>query len=736
MTRTTLSIALAVAFAAAFAASASAAPDPLAKYFPQKEAEQRRKLIAPAAEGQLVLRPTFVSCGVCYGSREARDGLSLEWRPRGGEWRVALQPPRFDETGDYRGSLMGLAEDMEYEVRIRVGGETLASDSFRTWSSEVPVARTVMIDPADATFPLRISDKGSADGWIRYTSVPGAVLTNTVPGTAMIDVAGASHVLLEGLTIVGGPVRHAISISNSSAVRISNCDISGWGRVGTVRYDQLGRIYEPGAPTSKNAGINFDGAVYVGRGSSETVVERCWIHDPRGRANSWRYSHPEGPEAVMMARPDHSTVIRWCDFIGSDHHRWNDAVEGDGNFNENGGFNRDADVYGNFMVFCNDDCIELDGGQQNVRCFGNRFEAALCGVSIQGGMATPSYLHHNVFSGMGDEFGEAGQTIKTSSFDLHGTAPWCWIATNLFWGTGTGLALHGSDNTARYNVVGNSFCKRQGVWAIAEGATVVVADNVQDDETSEAELPTTCPWRPVGFLLDRARFSGITVLDDRSCPAQVEFTATSTGDTDVRFAVKKNHGLDWFDVSPAEGTIPAGGKVGFTVAFHPEKMKNRRHWRGAFLVRTPEGLSRPVSLYAERTDWVPPFRCERPGKVAVYADVPEGGIRIAPGDEARTFAFEVPKAGRYYFMVRARGTHGSTYFAGVDGGELSSAILQGNPDYPTWSCAAPGSGLWGGRIGFSDLQSGHHTLTVKARNLAFEIEGAVLTDDPGAFEPR
>ena len=50
-------------------------------------------------------------------------------------------------------------------------------------------------------------------------------------------------------------------------------------------------------------------------------------------------------------------------------YRWNDAIEGGGNFHVDGGFNRDADIYGNLMCFANDDAVEIDGGQTNVRVF-------------------------------------------------------------------------------------------------------------------------------------------------------------------------------------------------------------------------------------------------------------------------------------------------------------------------------------------------------------------------------
>ena len=161
-----------------------------------------------------------------------------------------------------------------------------------------------------------------------------------------------------------------------------------------MRFDLKGK------PAIGDNVINFDGAIKIHKGSSCVVVERCYVHDPAGRTNSWRYSHPSGAEALVMYKPDHSTVVRYNDFVGGDDiHRFNDAIESLGNFDKDGGFHRDADINGNFMIFCNDDCMEMDGGQRNVRCFGNRFESSLVGVSIQGCMQSPSFLYDNVFSG-------------------------------------------------------------------------------------------------------------------------------------------------------------------------------------------------------------------------------------------------------------------------------------------------------------------------------------------------
>ena len=113
---------------------------------------ERVPIIAPVAPGVLRARPTFNSCGVCFGSVQAVEGLALEYQTKGDrQWKVCREFPHFDESGDYRGSLMYLREDTAYVCRIVVKGKEIARTSFRTWASDVPIARTVVIDPAKVT---------------------------------------------------------------------------------------------------------------------------------------------------------------------------------------------------------------------------------------------------------------------------------------------------------------------------------------------------------------------------------------------------------------------------------------------------------------------------------------------------------------------------------------------------------------------------------------------------------
>ena len=807
---------------AACAALSVLAETPQAISLSRTPPEKRIALINPAKDGELVVHPTFCSASVCFGAAKPIEGLQLLYREKKGdegEWKKALTPPYFTATKDYRGSIVNLKEDTEYEIQVKVkfkgeGEErnttvhltpSPSSQTFRTWKTEVPVAKTVYLTQEDVKTPCLIDAKGSPEGWIRYTTKPGVVLKGAFD--IVLNVKGAAYVLIDDLCIAGGGgwEHSPISISDSQAVRVRNCEFSGWGQIGDPRYDAQGRLHLLGQP-ARGYGINFDGAIWIGRGAKETVVERCYFHDPRGRANSWFYSHPAGPEAVLMDHTGYSTVIRYNDMIGSDIHRWNDAVESVGNFEEDGGFNRDADVYGNFMIFCNDDNIELDGGMQNVRCFRNRFEQALCGVSIQGCMTSPVYVWGNLFCNMGEEHTLVGKTLKTGG-GPHGDEARAYVFNNTFagcegrnyWNDELGYTMM---RVLRSDLRNNIMTRSERITDFCESPySTCAANSVENpelggekgiekrtvafrDEDAADYVPVkpergvaidnftgpnpvrgalapgeTLPLRPLGFTLSVGAIKGIKVEKRRGEGEGVKvksrrFTAASTSNRDIPFVIRQNEVFDWFEVSPAKGVIPAGGEVAFTVTVRPEKMNDRHYYRGAFIVRTPEGLSRPVSIYAE-TDFVPPFKPEKPGEIAVYADafkpVNELAKPLLVLDHARAkdgrfvcigsryrdaveYAFDVPKDGRYYFLMHGIAPEWTRLEVSVDGAPEKVSLLQTRM-YPTWAQLTPGR-EFGNMTLHHDLKAGRHTVRVRAATCHYAFDGIVVTDSPGSFEPR
>jgi len=672
-----------------------------------------RKYLKAGAFAEIVTRPTFNNCSVKL-EPDFPDAV-LEYRKAKGKWSTAP---------DFKGSLMGLDEDTRYEVRYMLDGEVISTAAFRTWASEVKVAKVVEIDPDKYEAPLVIADKGTPDAWVRYTVKGGTLVNPTDKETIIFD--GAQYVLLDDMTIRGAHgCTRSILVKDGKAVRIRNCDIAGWGREGVQNFQYL--PYERrfgagnGSYVDKNgAPINLDPAIEIGDGASEVVVERCFIHDPVSRAVSWYYHHPEGPNAVLMGRPKHSTVLRYNDFIGSDRHLWNDAVEGLDNFEENGGFNRDADIYGNFMIFANDDCIELDGGQQNVRCYENRFEGALVGVSVQGCMVGPSFVFNNWFTGMDEEFDIYGQTVKTGG-GVHGKDTYSYIYDNVFWGDGTGISERANFGTIVY---GNKFCGSQTIKKNTASTRSCDYDNEFGVDIAEEDIDSSYPKRPLPFTLSRAR---VSVGLSRE-PVVIDIAGKLPKNCDIR----KPDACDWFDVKLENKKL--------VIYFDDSKMNQRRKYRGAFVLRTSEGLSRPVSIYAE-TSFVPSLRPSKPGVFAQYID----GFSLKSG-ENKTVSFTLEKSGRYWIMLHGKIEKPVNDFeiwqsrphalAGVDGQALEKISLQ-MFDYPTWSMMNPGGNLYS-FVRHYDLKAGRHTIHIDSSDDPgkYYFDDIAITDDPAAFEPN
>lgn len=654
----------------------------------------------------VLFRPTFTSCGIT--PQEEVKGCTLYYcESSSGNWT---------EVKDFRGSLTGLEENTEYKVRFTSVSGTEETGSFRTWKSDVPIGRTIKISPKDFKGGYIVDCKGEDNAWIRITSA-GGTLFNPSDKPSFI-IRNASHVILEDMVLRGAADANcAVLLEDCEDIRIRNCDIAGWG---ASRYEaNLSRKKKGETPGMAGNGqyarpdgtfINREAAIRISKGSSKVVVERCFIHDPLPRACAWYYCHPAGPNAILMDKPDHSTVIRWNDFIGSDLHRWNDAVEGVDNFSPTGGFNRDADIYGNFMIFANDDCIELDGGQQNVRCFGNRFESAFCGVSVQGCVVGPSFVYDNLFSGMCDEFGHSGQTLKTSDFKNGGTSR-SYLYDNVFWGKGSGV----SGRYGFYSFIErNTFYGKQKVHVSKKAEPfTVVRDNVSLEPIPETELSNEYPRRPLGFTLSRSR---VTVGKERKPVVVMINGALPSGSY-----IAKPAAMDWL--------VPVLKKDRVIIKFRKSAMKDRREYRGAFIVRTPNGISRPVSVYAS-TDFVPPVKPKNV-KTAIYAE----DFKLLP-KETKNIIFEVPEDGRYWFFIHGMSGGGNqTVSVSVNDSKFENSIQQ-QYDYPTWSMLNPGSKPVKLMTTHYDLKKGAHTLVIKYVKGKYPFDGAVLTDSPKAFEPR
>lgn len=741
------------------------------------------------------LVPLFTTCSYYFRTTEL-PAPSVRYRPAGHAWRTGWPPVWAPDDGMYRGSVVNLAEDTAYELQlVDAGGKVLQAGEFRTWSSTVPIAKTIVLDETNFNGRLVIRDQGTPDGWVRYTAKPGFVLRND-RSKPLIELSRAKYVILEGLTLRGGS-SDCIAVVRCDHVRIVNCDLAGWGRDGVPRYDLDGKYYTPGGTA-----INWDTGIRLSR-THATVIERCWLHDPVSRANSWYYSHPAGPQAVGADRPT-STVIRYNDFVGSDAHRWNDAIEGAGNFERDGGFNRDAEIYGEFHCFANDDAIEIDGGQINVRVHHNMFEGCLCGISIQGCMSGPSYLYRNLLVNMGDERNLAGQTIKTSS-NVAGEHAVSHIFNNTCFGQGSDLGLlpilkvvarnnifagrsairnrqRSPRSVCDYNLQANLaqgeeeehglsgdpglvdpaaglYELKAGSQAIGKGGEIAGFTQAASGKIDLGAIPfgsdLILPLRPIPIALDRYQLTWSEPETLASATKTVTATVTGTGFSSP-YRIARNDAFDWFTVTPSSGVLKSGATQTFTVKLLPDKLPRvRKLHKGVFLIRLADGFSRPVLVYAEN-DYLQPVKPTRDGvwvqyveaeaatggkpyEIAADADASGGKCLVLSGsskDAPAELRFTVPKDGKYHLLVRVKSEepaalHDSLMFA-LDEAKLDQSQLRSATSW-TWCMAAHNRSMSLICLERFDLKSGQHVLKLAPRE-SLSIDLVAVTDNPEMFE--
>ncbi|MDD4489265.1 MAG: right-handed parallel beta-helix repeat-containing protein [Paludibacter sp.] len=369
--------------------------------------------------------PTFESCGI-YISYKENAKIQLFYKKACETIWIEAYPPIYDNvTKEFRGSIVKLEEDTEYEVKAEIYdnnsmNKTIQSTVFKTWKSNVKVRHTIPLKKFKTKNTFIINGlKGSENNWIKITGVDDIDLSNSKENAA-IHFSNCNYVILEGVTIKCGSKNGILIDKTNTNIRIVNCDISGWGRTTNVSTEEGDMI-----DSSTQKPINWDAGIRIEQ-ALNILVERCYIHDPKGLTNPWTgkilvgdfkgksydWLHPKGMNGIYIRDAQGGIVIRYNDIIGSQPHRFNDPIETAQNGELHGGFNRDADIYGNVLAFGQDDGIELDGAQCNIRMYNNRIEQVYCGISLAPNRRGPSYIFNNVVFNLGDSEDNVGVSIK------------------------------------------------------------------------------------------------------------------------------------------------------------------------------------------------------------------------------------------------------------------------------------------------------------------------------------
>lgn len=651
------------------------------------------------------------------GALPPAANVGVRYRKKGEEqWMEGMDLVADRNVREFRGSLLNLEENTEYEVMIFVHG---AQDELqqltmttRTWSASEPVAEVRELPAGTLTEPLVIRDvRGNADGWILYRPAADSETIIDVRGTNSrhaVVMDGCAYVILEGLTVRGGD-RHGFHITDSHDIRIRRNDISKWSLEGEKDPDNIKGLYLwPGS----TARLTDTDGIRLGMLTSRIVVEDNFIHSPRSTATCWRYGHPVGPLAMTL-NGAREVVIRNNDMVGNEDHWFDDVIQTTGHQSVHGGIYRDVDINGNFLAFAQDNHVELDGGVMNARFWDNRLAFGYREIALAPTIQGPGYVFFNVVEHRGDEFLRTGSVFKTG-----------WPGRNF----GRTYLMHNTVVSERGPGAGNvrdrpdiyvldgppELPGMREVFAVNNlalrpdlhfdprdphrdgpslGAEIIFEDRLAGDyRLAAGSLGSGAADGIQGFTgitggqLDFGALQNhgkeAPMMPERSgdmrvWPQNVEVNTCSGEEksgvselvvdisTDAGTIWRAHPGSEWIRIEPDSG--PTGGEQKVSVFVDASDLQARTH-RGVITFRTNKGLNRSVTLQAHvrhSDPWMRKFEPEEMAEVipALEAVRQAEGVsgagfvrvvdRIGPNSPLE-FEFDAPRADSYHVLARFR----------------------------------------------------------------------------------
>jgi hypothetical protein len=329
--------------------------------------------------------PTYESVGLYWTNPPfgwTSGSCQVRYRPAGqSAWKQGHDLWFDAASNECRGSIVRLTPGTTYEAELtNTAGKRLVQ--FRTWPNRVPVAKTVQVPSGSAT--LVITAGGSKSGYVVYQGAPGVLdAKNAAPYNIYLN---ASYVVVRGFKLKGA-AQDAIRISpNVTDVIIEDNEITGWGRT-----------------RGGGLGVNLDSAIRADCAETDATltrvtIQRNEIHDPRYDTNSWSDGHPEGPQGITFDFCPGNHVIRHNEIFSTTGRYLNDGIGGSENFSTTGFPNHDSDIYGNEISHVWDDAIEAEGGNRNVRIWGNYMDRTGTGIASTINAVGPLYLFRNVWN--------------------------------------------------------------------------------------------------------------------------------------------------------------------------------------------------------------------------------------------------------------------------------------------------------------------------------------------------
>ncbi len=317
-------------------------------------------------------------------------------------------------THDYRGSIVNLEPNTQYEIKLRLEGTNESilltshtlNENFPTDEKRFP---TVAMTSGRSTM-LSITEGGDASAYKVYDG-KGHTLnleSNTANGLYAISIA-TDYVTIRNFNIISAP-QHAVNIvGQHHHIVIENCNISGWGDA-IMTTDTIttrgNRLQDPRTGFARGRSAIFNSDVPKGEtGAHHLVIQRNSIGGPQYDATAWNEfssaAQPAGANGISLNNAGEANIIRYNYIAGTTDRMLNNGITGEGGNGYRGSPGSDTDIYGNHIANCYDDGIEAEGGQANVRIWNNfidntHYPLGLAPVSIG-----PVWVWRNVIGRVG-----------------------------------------------------------------------------------------------------------------------------------------------------------------------------------------------------------------------------------------------------------------------------------------------------------------------------------------------
>lgn len=374
-------------------------------------------LTAPFSYGQIppgelqnpYVVTTFQCAGIYWKVGESGP-CKIRYRERSAaDWKDGLDLVYDAREAEYRGSIVGLEQGKEYQAELSDNNSKVAL-TFKTRSDRFPVGKITVLPDGESDKSIIISESGTPEAY-HLVTVPSnskSVLNLENVSSYGIEI-DADYVIVRGVEI-RNPAIHGILIrKNRHDIVVEDCYIAFWGRMG-------------GPKTYGNLEGGSDSGIFAEAGTGNLTIQRNLIEDPRGASNDWETGHPDGPQGISVTQSLGGNVIRYNDIVSTEDHGFNDGIGGSSNFSYTGNMNRDSDIYGNIIRNVWDDAIECEGGNKNVRIWGNYFHLFYNGIATASTSTGPVYIFRNVSgeSRAGHRNSNGGAFVKTGERDEFG----------------------------------------------------------------------------------------------------------------------------------------------------------------------------------------------------------------------------------------------------------------------------------------------------------------------------